>query len=92
MIALMDAHAELQDKVSRLIMDSRVAEKMIETLENGNQRAVLQLHYLCGYSWVTVADKIHFTLRYVHALKDAGIAELEKTFPAILDSNGGNKQ
>lgn len=79
-IELMDAHAELQKKVSGLLDDSRLAEKLIDTLENGNQRAVLQLYYLCGYSMEDIAEKINYTARWVYKLHVAGVAELERRY------------
>lgn len=80
MIELMDVHAELQEKIHRLMADVRVAEKLIETLENGKQRAVLQFYYLCGYKWNEIAEEAHFTLRWVQRLHADGIAELERRY------------
>lgn len=81
-IELMDTHAELQEKVNRLLAESRVAEKLIETLEKPNHRAVLQLHYLCGYKFDEIANKTGYTVRWVHKLHAEGIAELERRYEA----------
>lgn len=79
-IELMDVHAELQEKIRKLMADVRVAEKLIETLENGNQRAVLNLYYLCGHKWNEIAKEAHYTLRWVQKLHADGVAELERRY------------
>ena len=79
-VELMDVHAKLQSKVSELLSDTRAAEKMIETLEKGSHRAVLNLYYICGYSFADIANETNYTLRWVHKLHVAGVAELERRY------------
>lgn len=79
-IELMDTHAELQVKVSKFLTESHIADQLIETLDNGNQRAVLQLRYLCGYNWNEIAKKIGYTLHRTHKLHATGITELERKY------------
>ena len=79
-IELLDVHAALQEKVNKLLAESRVAEKLIETLEKPNQRAVLQLRYLCGYTFKEIAEKTCYTDRWVHRLHDDGITELKRRY------------
>lgn len=86
-IELMDIHAELQEKVSGLLADSRLAEKLIDTLENKRQCAVLQLHYLCGHTFQEIANEVNYTSRWVYKLHNDGIAELERRY---ANENQGN--
>ena len=77
-LKLMDVHAELHEEVNQLCQKRREAEKLILSLESEKHRAVLTAYYLCGYRWQEVADKTGYTLRWVHKLHVAGIAELER--------------
>lgn len=77
-IELLEEHKRLMEKIKCFLDESRKAEKLISTLDNANHRCVLQLYYLCGYSWSEIAEKTNYTLRWVHKLHKAAIEELER--------------
>ena len=67
-LELIEVHEELQKEIARLRAKASRAEKLIATLEDDRYRTVLQLRYLCGYDWQDIADRLHFSLRWVHKL------------------------
>jgi len=75
-LELWDVHNELQKEISVLMEKSRTAEKLIETLKDDRHRSVLQLRYLCGMTWDDIAERLHFTLRWVHKLHREAIEKL----------------
>lgn len=77
-LAMLDTHAELKRQSEDLVRESRKAEKLIATLGDIRHRTVLQLRYLCGMRWDEIAEKMHFTQRWVHKLHREAIEALEK--------------
>lgn len=75
-LELMQAHQELQDQISELLALTRQAEKLIARLPDERYRLVLHLRYLCGYDWQDIADRLHFSLRWVHKLHGEALAQL----------------
>ena len=75
-LELWDVHNELQKEISKLMERSRAAEKLIETIRDDRHRTVLQLRYLCGMTWDDIAERLHFTLRWVHKLHKEAIEKL----------------
>lgn len=75
-LELVDMHDELQKEIKRLVRYTQKAEKLIQQLPDERYRAVLQLRYLCGYDWQEIADRLHFSLRWVHKLHGEALAEL----------------
>ena len=67
-LELMDTHEALQREIHRLLNISREAEKLISRLEDSRLRCVLQMRYLCGLDWEEVAQRLNYTLRWVHKL------------------------
>ena len=76
-LELWDVHNELQEEIARLMERSRKAERLIEKLADERHRTVLQLRYLCGFTWEEIAEKLHFTLRWIHKLHKEAIEKLE---------------
>ena len=77
-LELWDVHNELQQEISQLMEKSREAEKQIGRIGDERYRAVLELRYLCGHSWEEIADRLHFTLRWVHKLHKEALEAFAK--------------
>lgn len=77
-LSMMDTHRELQDQIRELMCETRRAEKLIASLGDERCHAVLQLRYLCGMSWEEVAEKLNYSVRWVHKLHGQAIRKLEK--------------
>lgn len=80
-LELMTAHQELKEQIHELLAITREAEKVIARLKDERYRSVLQLRYLCGYDWQDIADRLHFSLRWVHKLHGEALKELAEMYP-----------
>ena len=79
-LELVDTHNALQKEIGQLLARSREAEKRILMLADERQRAVLQLRYLCAMSWEDVAERLHYTLRWVHKVHREALEALAQTW------------
>lgn len=77
-LELMEAHQELQEQISQMLQKTREAEKLLAHLTDDRYRQVLQLRYLCGYEWQDIADRLHFSLRWVHKLHGEALKALSE--------------
>ena len=80
-LELMSTHQELKEQISELLSITREAERLIARLKDERYRTVLHLRYLCGYDWQDIADRLHFSLRWVHKLHGAALKELAELYP-----------
>jgi len=76
-LAMVDVHRELKGQIDALMHESKRAERLIAVLPDGRHRSVLQLRYLCGMGWEEIADKMQYTLRWVHKLHREAIDMLQ---------------
>ena len=49
---------------------------MLDELEDYNEKAVIRLRYVAGYSWPKVGMELHYTDRNVRRIHNAAIKEL----------------
>jgi len=77
---LVDTQKELHERVRELMAKTREAEKRICLLSDRRYHAVLQLRYLCGLSWEEVAQRLHFSVRWVHKLHGEGLRQLAQNW------------
>lgn len=52
-------------------------EDLIDALEEYDQKAVIRLRYVCGYSWPKVASLLHYSDRSVRRIHGKAIKNLE---------------
>ncbi len=76
-LELIEVHAELQKEIARLRKKAQAAARIIATLPDDRYRAVLQLRYLCALDWQEIADRLHFSLRWVHKLHNGALCQLD---------------
>ena len=76
-LAMVDVHRELKTRIEALMQESKRAEKLISALPDPRHRSVLQLRYLCGMGWDEIADKMQYTLRWVHKLHNEAVGMLQ---------------
>jgi DNA-directed RNA polymerase sigma subunit (sigma70/sigma32) len=62
-----DRYVDLQDDIQNLIY----------TLENHEERALLERHYLLGQTWDKVAEECYVSLRTVHYIRNRALKKLE---------------
>ena len=53
-------------------------EDLIDALQEYDQKAVIRLRYVCGYSWPKVASLLHCTDRNVRRIHGKAIKNLEE--------------
>lgn len=56
-------------------------ENAIDSLSDPTQRRLLRLHYINGLSWLMVADRMHYSERWVYELRDKALEQLEGREP-----------
>lgn len=83
-LAMVDVHRELKERIEELMRETRRAEKLISILPDGRHRSVLQLRYLCGMGWEEIAEKMQYTLRWVHKLHREATDQLQ----SCMDKRG----
>lgn len=57
---IVDMESELKADIDRLIHLKREIKLAIDTVENVTYRQLLELRYLCGWSWRRIAEKMHY--------------------------------
>ena len=77
-LAMVDVQMELKKEIDALMAETKRAEKLISHLQDRKLRSVLQMRYLCGMTWEEIAQKMQYTLRWVHQLHRKAIRQLAK--------------
>jgi len=71
---------QLMQALDEMLVASKEAEQLIDSLENAKHRAVLRLVYLCGYKLNQTAEKVNYTYRWTKVIHDEAIRELERRY------------
>ncbi|MCL2697658.1 MAG: DUF1492 domain-containing protein [Oscillospiraceae bacterium] len=70
-----DRYVDLQNEIQNLILN----------LENHEERALLERHYLLGQTWDKVAEECFVSLRTVHYIHNKALKKLEPYFQKIKE-------
>lgn len=74
--------AELEAEVCRMYEDAtetmQKIVRAISTLDDPVERAVMELHYINGYTWEQVAVHVGYTWRQVHRYHGSALQKLAK--------------
>ncbi|MCL2638203.1 MAG: DUF1492 domain-containing protein [Oscillospiraceae bacterium] len=70
-----DRYVDLQEEIQNLIL----------TLENHEERALLERHYLLGQTWDKVAEECFISLRTVHYIHNKALKRLEPYYHKIKE-------
>lgn len=81
--ALADEEAALSERILRLCKKRDAVRQVIERVENCDQRALLELRYLCYLKWPNVAETMAFQERQIYRLRKQAIAAAQ----AVLDNS-----
>ena len=68
MDAFMDICRDIEHEARRLRKYLAQANKVIGRIMDAREREVLELRYLCGHTWEEIANRLHFTSRWVHKI------------------------
>ena len=69
---------KITEEVDALVDFKAEALDMIRRIPDFDQREVLEMRYLGGAAWSDIAEKRHFTTRWILRLHSRGLAALEK--------------
>jgi DNA-directed RNA polymerase sigma subunit (sigma70/sigma32) len=70
-----DRYVDLQEEIQNLIL----------SLENHEERALLERHYLLGQTWDKVAEECFVSLRTVHYIHNKAMKKLEPYYHKIKE-------
>lgn len=73
-----DLEAELQLEQHRLADELIIVQTMIDSLDDYQERLVLELRYINGCSWQGIADKMHYTRRRVFQIHGEALKHCTK--------------
>lgn len=76
-IRLVDLQREAMAERAAYIEHLAWAEEAIRGLANGQQRSVLELRYICGYSWERIAQTLEMDERWVRRLHGMALEKLK---------------
>ena len=67
-VKIIDLENEINKDISTLVDLKREIVGVIKRISNPEYQTLLELRYLCFYSWEKVAVEMEYDLRYVHKL------------------------
>lgn len=67
---------DLRKKLSTLEVKKGEIVRCIDQLTDGYHKLILTEHYICGVTFETIAENIHFSARHVRRLHDQAIMKL----------------
>ena len=73
---LIDLESRLDADLRRMCDMKQAAMDAIAAVGDPRLRDVLELYYLCGYSWEGVAEKLGYDLRWVYRLHGRALAQV----------------
>lgn len=77
-VRMIQAKERAEKARERVLREMDEIEEMIESLEDYEQRAVLRLRYIRGFTWDQVGTTIHRSERTVFRIHGAALAELRR--------------
>lgn len=73
----------LAKEITQLINVRREVAAAIATLENHNERIVLEYRYLCFYSWQDIARKMRTGVRYIFRLHSRALKNFGERYSKV---------
>lgn len=74
------AEEELNRAIDNYVDTKTSIRELLSHIDNIEHRTVMELHYLNGYTWETVADKTYISIRNIHNIHNAALKVLEKYY------------
>lgn len=72
---IIDLEAHINSEVDRFVDLKKEIRSYLEQIQDNTQRCVLQYRYILFYSWNEIADKMGYTVQWVHQIhRDALIS------------------
>lgn len=77
---LMELEEDLNKEIDRLVDEVRLAERLIDKLEDSRHRDVLKFRYLNGWSWETITDEMGYEKRYIFKLHGEALVKIDTQY------------
>lgn len=72
---IVDLEAHINSEIDRFVDLKTEIRSYLEQIQDNTQRCVLQYRYILFYSWNDIADKMGYTVQWIHQIhKDALIS------------------
>lgn len=84
MVKLIDKENEIKDEIVDLLDTEADIKAMINQLERADLRVVLELRYLCNYSWPKIAEETGRDRRQATRLHGLALAALEEKVKEVV--------
>lgn len=77
-LALMDVQKELQERLKNLLDEKCEAERMIDSLSDADERAVMRMYYLSCMSMEEIAKKVDKERTWAYRARREALRKLAK--------------
>ncbi len=75
---IVDLQKEINDDIDRLVDVKSEITRVIKSVENVDQRLILEKRYLCWSSWPEIAVELDVSNRRLYYLHDLALEEVQK--------------
>lgn len=75
---IVDLEAHINAEVDRFVDLKAEIRYFLEQMQDKNQRAVLQYRYVLFYPWDVIADKMGYTVQWVHQIHRDALISFDK--------------
>lgn len=81
-VKIMDLENEINEDIDTLVDLKREIVGVIKCIPNPEYQTLLELRYLCFYSWEKAAVEMEYDLRYMHKLHRKALEQCSAFIPA----------
>lgn len=74
---IVDFQNEVVEDLERLIELQREMQSKINEVDDREYKSLLELYYLNGLTWESVADRMNYSLRHIYTLHGKALVALE---------------
>ena len=84
-VKIVDLQNEINHDIDELVDLKREIVGVIKRIDNPEYQTLLELRYLCFYSWEKVAVEMEYDLRYLHKLHRKALEQCSAFVPAGME-------
>ena len=81
-VKIVDLENEINEDIDTLVDLKQEIVGVIKHIQNPEYQTLLELRYLCFYSWEKVAVEMEYDLRYMHKLHRKALEQCSAFIPA----------
>ena len=81
-LSIIELEAEINEDICKLVQTKKDIVHKIKAVQNTEYQTLLELRYLCFYSWEKVAVEMEYDLRYLHKLHRKAFEQCSAFVPA----------